>query len=93
MEVDLSTLRVKNYIDLHTYEVENNPDGRDEVYSNPSDVAIAEDGTAYIVDTGANTLYTWSSADGLTAVHSWDNTVPTSIDFGPDGTIYHWIFG
>ncbi len=93
MEIDKSSLRVKHYIDLHSYEVENNPDGRDEVYSNPSDVGIAQDGTIYIVDTGANTLYTWSEADGLSVVHSWNNTVPTSIDFGPDGSIYIGFLG
>jgi sugar lactone lactonase YvrE len=93
VEVDAATLRVKNYIDLYAYEVANNPDGTEEIYSNPSDVAISPDGTVYIVDTGANTLFTWSEADGLQVVKAWPNTVPTSVDFGADGSLYVGFLG
>jgi sugar lactone lactonase YvrE len=94
VEIDKTTLRVKTFIDLYAYEAANNPDGTEEILSNPGDVAIREDGTAYIVDTGANTLYSWTEAGGLQVVHAWtDNPVPTSIDFADDGSFYISFLG
>ncbi len=94
IELDRATGRMKNFIDLYAYEQDNNPDGTDEIYSNPTDIALAGDGTLYIVDTGANTLYTWTEADGLQVFKSWgDDPVPTAIDFGPDGSIYVGFLG
>jgi sugar lactone lactonase YvrE len=94
VEVDAATHRVRNYIDLYHYEAENNPDQTEEINSNPSDVAVGPDGTVYIVDTGANTLYTWSENDGLQVAHAWlDNPVPTSIDFADDGSFYIGFLG
>ncbi|HML24061.1 MAG TPA: ScyD/ScyE family protein [Aggregatilinea sp.] len=94
IELDRATGRMTNFIDLYAYEQDNNPDGTDEIYSNPTDVALADDGTLYIVDTGANTLYTWTEADGLQVFKSWgDDPVPTSVDFAPDGTLYVGFLG
>lgn len=94
IELDRTTGRIKNFIDLYTYEQDNNPDGTDEIYSNPTDIALADDGTLYIVDTGANTIYTWTEADGLQVFKSWGtDPVPTSVDFGPDGSMYVGFLG
>jgi sugar lactone lactonase YvrE len=94
IELDLATLTVKNYIDLSAYEIANNPDGTEEILSNPGDIAKGPDGTLYIVDTGANTLFTWTEADGLAVVHAWtDNPVPTAIEFADDGSFYVSFLG
>lgn len=89
IELDRESLRILNLIDLWAYEQANNTDGTEEIYSNPSDVNWDADGNLYIVDTGANTVFTWSEEAGLTPFISWiDNPVPTAIDFAPDGTVY-----
>jgi sugar lactone lactonase YvrE len=94
VEIDIATSAVKHYIDLSAYEIANNPDGTDEILSNPSDIAISPDGTLYIVDAGANTLFTWTEADGLKVVHSWtDDPVPTSIVFAKDNSYYVSFLG
>ncbi|MEO8606638.1 MAG: ScyD/ScyE family protein [Chloroflexota bacterium] len=94
VEIDLATSAVKHYIDLSAYEIANNPDGTDEILSNPADIAIGPDGTLYIVDAGANTLYTWTEAGGLNVVHAWkDDPVPTSIVFAKDKSYYVSFLG
>jgi hypothetical protein len=94
VEIDKTTTRVKTYIDLRAFEEANNPDGTEEILSNPADVAIGADGKLYIVDTGANTLLSWTAADGLQVVHAWtDNPVPTSIEFAENGDIYIGFLG
>ncbi len=94
VEIDKTTTRVKTYIDLRTYEETNNPDGTEEILSNPADIAIGPDGNLYIVDTGANTLLIWTPDDGLQVLHAWtDNPVPTSIEFAENGEIYIGFLG
>jgi glucose/arabinose dehydrogenase len=94
VQLDKATGEVKQSIDLRTFENENNPDQGPELVSNPADLAIADDGTLYIVDASGNSLLTWTEADGLKLFASWPvaeenpQAVPTSIDFGPDGDIY-----
>jgi hypothetical protein len=59
--------------------------------SNPVDLAIASDGTVYIVNAGCNCVQSWTEADGVQIAMQWDeddNPVPTSIAIGPDGDIY-----
>ena len=93
LEVDMASGRIKNFIDLYAYEAANNPDGND-IDSNVGDLAWVPDGTLYIVEVGANTLYTWSAADGLQVVHVWsDNPVPDSIAFASDGSFYIGFLG
>jgi hypothetical protein len=85
---DRITLRPQHVIDLYAYEQANNPDGK-EVLSNPNDIAIAEDGTLYIVDASGNAVYTWTIEAGLQVWKSWDtNPVPTSVAIGADGSIF-----
>lgn len=94
LELDSTTLRIKNMIDLVAYENANNTDGTDEVLSNPGDIAWDANGTLYIVDTGANSLFTWSPEAGLTPFIVWnDNPVPTSIEFAADGSLYVGFLG
>lgn len=92
--LDAATLRVQHIIDVFAYENANNPDGTEEVYSNTSDVDIALDGTVYITDTGGNTLYTWTEADGLQVFLTWNtNPVPMAAAFGADGTVWVAFLG
>jgi hypothetical protein len=93
IEIDRESYRVKNFIDLYTYEQENNPDGTEEIYSNPNDIAVADDNTAYIIDTGANTLYRFTQVNGLEVVRTWENTVPSSVALGANGEIYVGFLG
>ncbi len=94
IEIDLATGRIKNFIDQFAYEAANNPDGTEEIYSNPSDVEQGPDGRMWIVNTGMNTLLTWAPDEGLQTHHAWtDDPVPTSVDFGSDGSIYIGFLG
>lgn len=86
--------RVAESIDLYANEAANNPDGADPLDSNVNSLAWDANGTLYIVDTGANTVFTWTEADGLSVWHSWtDDPVPTAIDFAEDGTAYVSFLG
>ncbi|MBZ0279299.1 MAG: ScyD/ScyE family protein [Anaerolineae bacterium] len=94
VEVDRATGRVKHYIDLLAHEQANNPDETEEIYSNPSDIAMGPDGKLYIIDTGANALLGWTEEEGLTTVHAWtEATVPTAIEFAEDGSFYVGFLG
>jgi sugar lactone lactonase YvrE len=93
VEVDKASGRVKTFIDLWAYEAANNPDGN-EIDSNVNDIAWASDGTMYIVETGANSLYSWTADDGLQVVQVWaENPVPDSIRFASNGDIYIGFLG
>jgi hypothetical protein len=95
-EYDLETLELIQAIDLYSFEQENNPDGADDHASNPVDLAVAEDGTVYIVDASGNSVITWTEVDGLQLFASWEPDptfetpapVPTSVAIGPDNDIY-----
>ena len=92
--LDKASLRVKHFIDLLPYETQFNPDGTDEINSNADDLAINADGSLYIVDTGANTLYTWDETNGLDVFQVWsDNPVPTSIALAADNSFYIGFLG
>ena len=86
--LDRTSLRVHTYVDLFSFEAENNPDGED-VTSNPSDLAATGDGTVYIVDTSANALLRWNMEGGVELFTVWqDLPVPTSVDLDAEGNIY-----
>ncbi len=88
VELSPENKRVLTHVDLYTYEVENNPDAG-VIDSNPVDFAVSLDGVFYIVDAGANAVYTWSEAGGLALFAAWEsNPVPTSVELGPDGSVY-----
>lgn len=85
---DRATLEETAFVDLGAFEAENNPD-RDEVVSNPNDMAIAPDGTVYIADSSGNSLLSWTEADGVQLVHAWEDLpVPTAVDVADDGSLY-----
>lgn len=88
LKVEHESGRIVEYVDLFSYEATNNPDGN-EIDSNPVSVDIAADGTVYVTDSGANTVYTYTEADGLQPFHVWpDNPVPTDVALAEDGTVY-----
>jgi len=88
VELDAASLAVKNIINVQGFEMSNDPDGNG-FDSNPGDIAWGPDGTMYVLDTGGNSLMTWSETDGLQVVQTWpDNSVPTSIEIGENGDLY-----
>jgi hypothetical protein len=93
IEVDKESGRIKTMIDLWEYEAANNPDGN-EIDSNVNDIAWGADGTLYIVEAGANTLYAWSADGGLEVVQTWaENSVPVAIRFASNGDMYIGFLG
>ena len=88
--------------DFGAYEQNNNPDGQD-VITNLFDLLI-KDNTAYVIDAGANDLFsqrafggeltletifpTGTTTDPLTGEAMVRQSVPTSVTVGPDGALY-----
>jgi WD40 repeat protein len=88
MGLDRISLRPNFVVDLYAFEAANNPDGK-EVLSNPNDLAIAPDGSIYIIDASGNSLLRYMPGGEVEVVKAWDNNpVPTGIAFGPDGSYY-----
>ena len=89
--LDRETFRVFEFIDIWSAEQAENADG-DGNLSNPSDLALADDGTLYISDAGCNCLWSWTADSGLSVAAAWVvediSSVPTSVDIGPDGDVY-----
>ncbi|MBX3084467.1 MAG: ScyD/ScyE family protein [Anaerolineae bacterium] len=101
VELDRSSGEVKQALDLYAFELANNPDGGEEHVSNPVDLAMAPDGTLYIVDASANALLSWTKADGLKVAAVWPvdkegkipQSVPTSVAVGKTGHIIVGFLG
>jgi sugar lactone lactonase YvrE len=94
VEVDMTTWRILTWIDLYGNELTNNPDGAEMLDANVNDIAVSPDGTLFIMDTGQNTLFTWSAEAGLTPFLVWpDNPVPTSVAFDASGDVYVGFLG
>ncbi len=93
VELDGETKMVKNVIPFYPYEVANNPDGN-ELDSNVTDIAWDSEGTLYVADAGANTLYSWTEEGGIEVVTTWpENSVPTSIEIAENGDLYVGFLG
>lgn len=87
---DIETFEQLSVFDTLAAETELNPDG-EIIDSNPMDIAVGTDGTIYVADAGANTV--WQIAPDTTELAvfaTWtDNPVPTSVEVDTDGDI--WI--
>lgn len=80
VELDKSTYRIRRMIDL--YET---------IGSNPTDFAIAPDGTIYIANATCNCLQSYTEADGVQIAAAWsigDNPVPTTVAVASNGDVY-----
>lgn len=91
-EIDMATLQTRTLIELSAFEAANDPDGLG-YDTNVVDIAWGADGTTYIVDAGANALYTWSAEEGLSVVATWENTVPTAVEVADNGDLYVGFLG
>ena len=88
IELDPTTLRIRQILDLHAFEADNNPD-EDFVAANPADIAVGSDGTLYLLDASGNDLLTWTQDDGLQVFHVWtDLPVPTAVEVDAEGNLY-----
>jgi hypothetical protein len=90
-EVDRETWRIKTIIDTAQAAVDASQPDPDAINSDVTDIAVGDDGTMYITDSGCNCLWSWTEETGLAPFHLWDiedNPVPTGVSIGPDGTVY-----
>ena len=90
-QIDRKTHRIKKLIDTWTPAIEAKQPSPDDAFSNPTDLALAKDGTLYIADASANVLWSWTEKTGMKLVAKWDikdNPVPDTVAIGPDGDIY-----
>lgn len=94
VQINRETMEIGAVIDLRAFEAENNPDGAEEIISNPSDMAVAADGSLIIVDASGNSVIRWTPDGGSALFAAWPGTdgeaqaVPTSVAIGPDGDVY-----
>ncbi|MEZ4671848.1 MAG: ScyD/ScyE family protein [Anaerolineae bacterium] len=99
IQVAKDDMAMEQFIDVGAWEAENNPDQNpDDLVSNPVDLALAEDGTLYIVDASGNSLISWTAADGLQLVAAWPMegetaAVPTAVALAPNGDIVVGFLG
>src|SRR5690606_31152419 len=83
---DIETFEQVSVFDSLAAETELNPDG-EIIDSNPMDLAVGTDGTIYVADAGANTVWQIApDAMELTVFATWtDNPVPTSVEIDAEG--------
>ncbi len=79
---------VQSWISIYPYETSNNPAGG-QIFSNPVDIAWDADEQLYILDRGANTLFTWTRFAGLATFKFWTNEpTPNALHISNTGDIY-----
>jgi sugar lactone lactonase YvrE len=90
-------------VNISVAESEQNPDGG-AIDSNPYKFTVGDDGTWYVTDAGANTVFSVNAEDGTVAPFAvlppvevpdgfpvpipFAEPVPTGIAWGPDGALY-----
>ncbi|MBK9122335.1 MAG: ScyD/ScyE family protein [Chloroflexi bacterium] len=86
---DMESESIAVSLDTLAAESALNPDG-EIIDSNPMDIAFAPDGTIYLADAGANTV--WRVVPGVAELQvfaAWtDNPVPTSVEVDSEGSVY-----
>jgi hypothetical protein len=91
VELSRPDMRIRRFIDIYSLEAAENPDD-DIIASNPTDFAVAADGTIYIVDASCNCMFSWTEADGLQIAAKWPvgemSPVPTSVTIDANGDLY-----
>ena len=90
-QIDRKTQRIKKLVDTWAAAVAAKQPSPDDPFSNPTDLALAKNGTLYIADASANGIWSWTEKAGLKLVVKWDikdNPVPDSVAIGPDGDLY-----
>jgi hypothetical protein len=96
---DRASFEAMRVVDVLGAEKSMNPDGDEfTLSSNPVDFAVGPDGTVYIVDASANTVWQWTEDDGVSVYITFQVTgessdVPSTIEVGPDGDIYVGFLG
>lgn len=92
-QIDPADGSVLTEIDTLAAETALNPDASEIIESNPVDLArVGVDGTLYIADAAANTVWQWNTGDEAPSVFAtWTegNPVPTSVALDADGNV--WI--
>ena len=93
--VNRTDLYVNNYIDLFSYEEDNNPDEGEELGSNPMDFAFSsDDSIMYVADASANAVLKWTEEEGLSTFVVWkveadtSPSVPTTVAVASNGDVY-----
>ena len=86
---DIETFEQLGVFDTLAAETELNPDG-EIIDSNPMDITVGADGTIYVADAGANTVWQIApDAAELAVFATWtDNPVPTSVQVDTNGDIW-----
>lgn len=93
------------YANISAYEWAHNP-ANDTLDSNPYEVAVDSDGTAYVNDAGGNATYMVGSDGSISVFAVWPqlpnplpfgppdvDPVPTAIAIGPDGVYVSFLTG
>ncbi|MBL8133328.1 MAG: ScyD/ScyE family protein [Anaerolineae bacterium] len=94
VQISAETGEVLQSVDLGAWEEANNPDTTPELVSNPADIAVEAEGKVYIADASANSVLTWTEADGIQLFAAWPATdndtqsVPTAVAIAADGDVY-----
>lgn len=88
-EWNAETFEQLSYLDSFEAETTLNPDG-EIIDSNPMDIAVGSDGTIYVADAGANTVWQIApDATELAVFATWtDNPVPTSVEVDSEGDVW-----
>lgn len=89
--IDRENTRIHTLIDTAAGATDAGQPAPEAINSDPTDLAMTDDGTLLIADAGCNCLWSWTADTGRELMVTWpidDNPVPTGVAVGPDGDIY-----